>query len=146
MPADDGSTDCGSDVIVPWRDVRYERTQSIERRLVTDLAFFFDLQLYLIKRYMTWTFNHYLNIIFPRLSGQFAERFQFGKLGGITRIGETARPQAIAERKADIVFLKDLADVVEVLIEEVLFVIFDHPLGENGATTTDNSGDALRGQ
>jgi hypothetical protein len=65
---------------------------------------------------MAWTFDHNLNIILPCFPGQFAERFQFGKLGGITRVRETPRPQAITQRKADVVFLKNFAQVIKVLV------------------------------
>ncbi len=54
-----------------------------------------------------------------------------------------AGPQAVAQREADVVLLEDLADVFEVLVEEVLLVILHHPLGEDRAAAADDAGDAL---
>ncbi len=42
--------------------------------------------------------------------------------------------------------LENLADVVEVLVEQILLVILHHPLGQNRAAAADDAGDALGGQ
>ena len=64
----------------------------------------------------------------------------------IAGIGQAAGTQAIAQRKADVVLLEDLADLVEVLVEQVLLVILDHPFGQDRAAAADDAGDALGGE
>ena len=80
------------------------------------------------------------------LPGQLAQRFQLGELRLVAGVGQGARPQAVAERKAHVVLLEDLADVVEALVEHVLAVVLHHPLGQDRAAAADDSGDAPRGQ
>ncbi len=89
---------------------------------------------------ITWT--SYL----PGLLRQFAQRLQFGKLRRIAGIGHAAGPQPVAQRKADIVLLENLADLVEVLVEQILPVILHHPLGQNRAAAAHDAGNALRRQ
>src|SRR5208282_5518892 len=40
-------------------------------------------------------------------------------------------------------FFENLADIVEALVEKILFVVVNHPLGEDGAAAADDAGDAL---
>ncbi len=42
--------------------------------------------------------------------------------------------------------LEDLADLVKVLVQEILLVILHHPLGQNRAAAADDAGDALGGE
>ena len=95
---------------------------------------------------MARAFDHHLDIVLPGLPGQFAQRLQFGELRGIAGVGEAAGTQAVAQREADVVLLEDLADLVEVLVEQVLLVVLHHPFGQNRAAAADDAGDALRGQ
>ena len=58
---------------------------------------------------------------------------QLGELGLVAGVGQAAGPQAVAQREADVVLLEDLADVVEALVEQVLPVVLQHPLGQDRA-------------
>jgi hypothetical protein len=91
-----------------------------------------------------WAFDHHLDVVFPRLLGEFAESFQLRELRRIAGVGQAAGAQSVAQRKADIVLLENLADVFEALVEHVLLVVLHHPLGQNGAAAAHDAGDALR--
>ena len=73
-------------------------------------------------------FDHHLHVVLPGLLRQLAQHFQFGELRFVAGVGEAAGTQAVAERKADVVLLENLADVVEVLVEEILLFVVAHPL------------------
>ena len=73
-------------------------------------------------------------------------RFEFGELGFVAGVGNAAGAEAVTKGEADVVFLENLDDVVEALVEEILFVVVGHPLGEDGAAAADDAGDALGDQ
>ena len=146
VPADHGGADGGGDVVVAGGDIGDERPERVERRFVAQLVLFCDLQFDLIERNVAGAFDHHLDVVFPGFLGQFAQRLQFGELGLVAGIGEAAGTQAVAQREADVVLLKDFADGVEVLVEQILAVVLHHPFGEDRAAAADDAGDALRGE
>ena len=121
------------DVVVAGSDVGDERAERVEGRAVAELDFFVDLLFDLVERNVAGAFDHDLNIVLPGDAGQFAESFEFGELGFVAGVGKAAGAQAVAERERDVVFRHDLADVVEVRVEEVLLVMMRHPLGQDRA-------------
>ncbi len=82
---------------------------------------------------MPRSFNHDLHVVLPGDPGQFAERFQFGKLRLVVRIGDGARPEAVAEAEGHVIGFHDLANLLEVLVREVFFMVRQAPLGVDGA-------------
>ncbi len=86
-------------------------------------------------------FDHHLNVVVPGLPGQLSQCFQFGELSRIAGVGDGAGPQSIAQGEADIVFLEDLADRVEVLIEQILLVILHHPFSQDRPAAAYDPGD-----
>ncbi len=123
-PADHRRADGGSDVVVAWRDIGYQRPQRVERRFVADLDFLVDLHLDLVHRDVARALDHRLDVVLPSaFVVQLAEGFEFGELRLVAGIGQRTGPQTVAEREADVVLLEDLADLVEVLIEQVLLVM-----------------------
>ena len=89
------------------------------------------------------SFDHALHVMLPGDLGQLAEGFQFAELRSIVGVGDGARTQAVAQREADVVGPHDLADVLEVLVEEALAVMGQAPLGHDRAAAGDDAGDAL---
>ena len=143
VPSDHGRPDGRGDVVVARRDVGHQRAQRVEGRFVAEL--FFLVHLLLIWSSGMWpgpsimtctSYSQAFLVSSPRVlsSANWASSLASAM---------TAGPQAVAQRKADIVLLKDLADVVEVLVQEVLLVMLDHPLGQNRPAAADDSGDAL---
>jgi hypothetical protein len=78
--------------------------------------------------------------------GELAEHFQLGELRFVAGVGQAAGTQAVAERKAHVVLLENLADGVEILVEEILLLVEAHPLRHDGAAAADDAGDAVAHQ
>ena len=87
---------------------------------------------------MTGTFDHHLAIVLPGDLRQLAERFQFGKLRFVIRVGNRAGTQTVTERERNVVGRHDLADVAEAGVEETLFVMSQTPFRHNRAASTHN--------
>ena len=88
-------------------------------------------------------FNHDLHILLPGLFGQLTQGAQLGKLGFVIRIGTAAGPQAIAQRVADVISLQYLGHLIEMRVDEILFVVGNTPLGHDGATARHDAGHAV---
>ena len=84
-------------MVIPRRAVGHQRTQRIERRLKA--VFKLEIHVFLnhVERYMARPFNHHLASVFPGNLRQLAQRLQLGQLRFVIRIGNTARPQPVAQ-------------------------------------------------
>ena len=81
--------------------------------------------------HVAWTFDHHLAVVLPRDLGQFTQRFEFGKLRFIIRVGNRAGTQAITQRERNVVGSQDFADVAKARVEKTLFVMRETPLGHD---------------
>src|SRR5450830_1290389 len=144
-PADHRRTDTGGDVVVARRDVRGQRAEGVERRLVAALQLLVHVLLDQLHRHMPRTFDHALHVVLPGNLGQLAEGLQLAELRFVVGVGNRARTQAVAQREADVVGLHDFADFVEMGVEEVLFMVRQAPLGHDRTATGNDPGDALGG-
>ncbi|KAG1535673.1 hypothetical protein G6F50_015245 [Rhizopus delemar] len=100
----------------------------------------------LLHRHVAGAFDHGLHVVPPGNLRQLAQRFQFAELRCIVGIGDAARAQAVAQREGHVVGLHDLADFLEMRVEEVLPVMCQAPLGHDRTTTADDSGHPLGGE
>ena len=62
-------------MIISRSTVYNDRTENIERSVITEFLFFFHVHFDFVQRNVSGTFNHYLNIRFAAASNQFAEDF-----------------------------------------------------------------------
>ena len=95
---------------------------------------------------MARALDHDLAVVLPGLLGQLPERLELGELRRVVGVGDRARAQAVAQAEGDVVGPHDLADLVEVRVEEVLLMVRQAPLGHDRAAAADDAGDALGGQ
>jgi hypothetical protein len=100
----------------------------------------------LVHRHMAGAFDHHLAALRPGDLGELAERLQFGELRAVIGIGDRAGAQAVAERERHVIGAHDVADLVEVLVEEALLVMRQAPLGHDRAAARDDAGDAVGGE
>src|SRR3989449_2485468 len=146
VPANHRRADGAGDVVVARRDINYQRSEGIERRLVAQLHFLLHLELDLIHRDVPRAFDHHLDVVLPGFLGQLAQNLQLGELRFVAGVGQAAGAQAVAQREADVILLEDLADLVEVLVQEILLLVGAHPLRHQRATAADDPGDAVAHQ
>ena len=95
---------------------------------------------------MAGPFDHHLAAVIPRDLGQLAERLELGELRAIVGVGNRSGTKSVAERERHVVAPHDLADLVEALIEEALFVMGEAPFGHDRAASGDDAGHARRGE
>src|SRR5713101_6359872 len=143
VPANHRRANRRRDVVVSRRNVGHERAQRVEGSFIAVFVFQFHLLLDLVHRYVAGAFDHDLDIMFPGNFREFAEGFEFGKLGFVAGVGDAAGTQAIAEREADIILRENLADVLEAFVEKILLVVVGHPLREDSPAATDDACNAL---
>src|SRR4029078_730926 len=95
---------------------------------------------------MAGAFDHHLAALLPGYSRESSWRCERGKLRTVVSVGDRTGTQAVAERERDVIFAHDVADLVESVVEEALFVPRQAPLGHDRAAARDDAGDAIGGQ
>ena len=130
-------------MIVARGDVGGERPEGVERRLAAGGELLIHVLLDLVHRHVAGPFDHHLAVVRPGDLRQLAQGFQLGELRRIVGIGDRARAQAIAEGEAHVVRAADLADLLEMLVEEALAMVRQAPLGHDRTATRDDAGDAI---
>ena len=133
-------------MVVARRDVGRQRPERVERRLAALLELLVHVDLDLVHRHVAGAFDHHLAALVPGDLGQLAQRLELGELRAVVGVGDRAGAQAVAERERHVVLAHDVADLVEVLVEEALLVMREAPLGHDRAAARDDAGDAVGGQ
>ena len=72
--------------------------------------------------------------MFPRLFCQFAEHVKLEKLRAVVGVVDRARAHTVAERQRHVVFRHEVADFVEVGVEEALLVVDYAPFCHDAST------------
>ena len=132
-PSDHGGANAAGDMIVTGGDVGGERPQRVEGGFAAFFQLLFHVHLDLVHRHVAGAFDHHLAIMFPGDLGEFAQGFEFGKLGAIVRVRNGAGAQAVTQREAHIIGSHDLADLAEVGVEEVFLVVRQAPFRHDRA-------------
>ena len=146
IPADHRGADGGGDVVVPRGNVGGEGSERVERGLVAPLQLLVHVLLDHVHGHVAGAFVHDLHAAFPGAGGQLALRLQFGELRLVVGVGDRTGPEAVADREADVVGGHDVADVVPVGVEKILFVMRETPFGHDAAAARDDAGHAVRGE
>ncbi len=145
-PGDHRGTDAGGDVVVRRRDVRRQRAERIERSFIADLLLKVDVLLDLVHRDMSRAFDHGLYVATLGDPVEFPEGAQLGELRLVVGVRDRSGTQAVAEGVRDVVGGEDLAEFLEVLVQERLLVVRQAPRRHDGAAARDDAGLAVRGQ
>ncbi len=142
-PADHGRADAARYVVITRRNVGRERPKRVERRATAMLELLVHIDLDLVHRHMTRPLDHHLTALCPGDLRQFAQRFQFGKLRFVICVGNGARAKPVTQREGNIILPHDVADFLEMFVEETFLVMREAPLRHDGAPTADNAGNTL---
>jgi len=103
VPANLCRVNRAGDVIVTGSDVGHERPQRVERCFEALPQLFVHVFADALHRYVTGAFDHYLDVVLPRLLRQLAKRSQFCELclvvGVVNRPGTKAISQTEGTRR-----------------------------------------------
>ena len=146
VPADHRRADGGGDVVVTRCDVRGQRAEGVERRLVAAFELLVHVLLDELHGHVARALDHGLHIVLPGDLREFAQRLEFRELGGIVGIGNGAGTQPVAQGEGHVVGLHDFADILEVLVEKALPVVSQAPLGHDRTAAADDAGGAPGGE
>src|SRR3972149_4174106 len=114
------------------------RSEHIERRIVTQLHLFFNIHLDLIQWHMTRSFYHNLHILFPCFKRKLTKYRQLCKLCIVTCICKAARPEAVTKTEAHVIAFAYFKYPVKVCIKRILFAMIGHPLCHDCTAATCN--------
>ena len=140
------TTDGTGNMVVAGCNIGYYRAQRVERRLVALNQLAFHILMYLVHRYMAGALDKCLHAFVPSTQHQLAHRVELGKLGCIVGIGRTARAQSVAKTQSYIVARHNVADVIKMVVEETLLIVYQTPLAHNAAAATHNAAQSAIGQ
>ena len=143
VPSDHGGADGAGDVVISGGHIGRQGTEGIEGRFPAGLELAGHVLPDQLHGNVTGALDHGLHVVLPGDLGQLAQGVQLRELGLVVGIGDGARPQPVAQAEGDVVGLHDLADFLEMGVEEVLAVVGQAPLGQNGAAARDDAGDPL---
>ncbi len=145
-PGDHRGADARGDVVVGGGDVRGQRAERVERRLLADLLLEVDVLLDLVHRDVARALDHRLHVVPLGDRVQLAQRLQLRELGRVVGVRDGAGAQAVTQRVRDVVRREDVAELLEVRVEEVLLVVRQTPRGHDRTTARDDAGLAAGGQ
>ena len=145
-PSDLCATDGGSDMVVAWGDVGDKGTEGVEWSLMAMVELTLHVLLDFLQWHVTRTLDESLHVLVPCASDKFAHRVEFGKLCLVVGISDTTRTQAIAQGQCHVILSHDVADVVEVLVEETFLVMVETPLAHDATSTAHDATETLVGE
>ncbi len=145
VAADHRGADGRGDVVVARSDVRGQGPQRVKRRLVAVLELLGHVLFDLVHGHVARTLDHDLDIVLPRDLGELPQGPQLAELGLVVGVGDRSWAQAVAQREGHVVALHELADALELGVEEVLLVVRQAPLGHDRSAAGDDARDPLGG-
>src|SRR6185437_4502167 len=145
-PADHGRSDGRCNVIVAGGDIGRERSQGVERRLAAVGELLVHVLLDFVHGDVPRAFDHDLAVVLPGDTGELTECFQLGELRRVVRVGDRTRAQAVTKGEADVIGAADLADFLEMLVQEAFLVMREAPLRHDRAAARDDPGHPVGGK
>ena len=136
-------SNAAGDVVVTWKDVGHQWPEHIKRSTVTKRPLQLHVVFDLVEGHVSRTFDHDLHALPPGALSEFAERFEFGQLRAVRRVGKPAGTKAVTDGERDIVLAHDVADVFPQSVGRVLFVVRDHPLGEQRSASAHDADQSI---
>ena len=132
-------------MVVPGGHVHGQGPERVEGGALAHLLLEVDVLLDLVHRDVPGALDHDLDVVAPGHLGELAQGAQLGELGLVVGVGDGAGAEAVPQREGNVVGGHDLAQLLEVGVEEVLLVVGQAPGGEDAAAPADDAGDAVDG-
>ena len=98
-----------------------------------------------LHRNVAGAFIHDLAAFGPGTRGELSLDFQFGQLRVIIGVGNRSGTKPVADGETDVVCGTDVANLVPMGVEEVLGIVVERPLGQNGSATRNDPGHTTGG-
>ena len=95
---------------------------------------------------MAGAFDKCLDILLPGTEHEFSHRIQFCKLSFIVGIVDRTRTKSVSQRHRYIIFCQDIANIIEVIVQETFPVMHQAPFTHNTSPATDNTTQAIIGK
>src|ERR1700722_16347135 len=146
IPADLCRSNGARDVVIARSDVSDQRSQSVKRCFKAMPQLLIHIFSDALHGHVAGALYHHLYIVFPGPFCQLAEGPQFGKLRFIVGIVDRAWAKAIAKTEGDVVCLHNLADFVEMRVEEAFLVVRETPLSHDGSGARNDAGEPTDGE
>ena len=129
-------------MVVAGSDVRHYGTEGIERCAVALLYLAVHVLLDLVHGHMSGALDEGLHVLGPGPFHQFSHGVEFRELCTVVGVVYTSGAQSVAERERHVIFCADVADVVEMLVQEALLPMLLAPHGDDAASAAHHSGKA----
>ena len=110
-------------MVVARRGVGRQRSQRVERGAVAHGLLQLDVHAHRVEGHVARSLDHDLHVLGPRALGELAQGHQLAQLGRVVRVGQRAGAQTIAERERHVVLGEDVAQFVEVRVQEALLMV-----------------------
>ena len=123
----DSSADRRGDVVIPGRDVRNQRSENVERRTLADGLLYLHIRFYLVKRNVSRSLDHNLNVLCPRALCKLTKAYKLFYLANVACICKAARTAGITQRDSHIILAADVKYLVKILVERVFLARHAHP-------------------
>ena len=146
QPGDLSRADGRCDVVIAGGDVGGQRAEGVERGFVARGELAFHVFPYLLHGNVTGAFDDDLHVVGPCLLGELTQHVEFEELRTVVGVVYRARAHAVAQREGHIVLLDNLAYLVEVGVEEILFVVAHAPFGHDGTSARHDTRETLAHQ
>ena len=146
QPADLRRTDSRSDMVVARCNVRNQRAERVERRIVAFLYLAFHILLNLVHGHVSGSFDKSLHVLCPGAEHKLAHGIEFGKLRFVVGIVRRAGTQAVAQGNGYIVLRQYIADVVKMFVQETFAVVHQTPFAHDASAATHDAAQTLVGQ
>ena len=130
-----GTADGCGNMVIARRNVRHQRSESIEGRTLADGLLNLHIGRNLVHGHMSRSLNHHLHIPCPGALGQLSQGHQLLDLADVRGIRKAARPAGISQRDGHIVFPADLQNFIEMRKEGILLAGHAHPGEDQGAAS-----------
>ena len=139
IPAYHGSAYGTRDVVVGRCDVGYERTESVERCTMTLLYLAVHVGTNLLHWHMSRTLYKCLHVLLPSALHKFTHGVKLRKLCRVVGIVGRTGTKSVAERNSHVILGTDVADVVEMVVEETLLLVNHTPLRDDASAAAHHS-------
>ena len=130
-------------MVVTGSNVRDDGAECIERRVVALLDLTLHVLPDLVHGHVSRALDKGLHVVIPGAGDQLAHSVEFCKLRLVVGILDATGTEPVAQRDGRVVRSQDVADVIEVFVEEGFAVVEEAPFAHDAAAPADDAAQTL---